>query len=140
MSITLGPRVPESSGSSADWPLELSVMVTVSLASGALALVAVAVLLSIGGGSPAPALLHCNIQHRPLLRPNQTNAWCAAATHKRRWSALCRSARRSARGRCRGVGNAAQGLVAAEHFHDLEDRRRGGGTGQRCPQGLGGGA
>ena len=32
MSTTFGPSVPDSNGSSADWPVELSVSVTVSLA------------------------------------------------------------------------------------------------------------
>src|ERR1700735_603134 len=53
---------------------------------------------------------------------------------------LQRNIARARSSRFGGIFDASDGLVAAEHFHDLEDAGRGEGAGQRRAQRLGDGA
>src|ERR1700736_2274866 len=124
--MTLGPSVPDSKGRSADLPVALSVSVTVSLAAGALAFDG-AVFVSIGCNPQrcAVALQYpLAPQHKPLGAAKQTPAIAVAAWSGGKKHELDRHSYRAASGRFRDrVVETGEGLVAAQHGHDLEDWR-----------------
>src|SRR5215471_11463581 len=113
MSMTRGPIVPPSTGSSTDFPLLLSVNVIVPVTT-----------LFPSIAPPLSLRPQAAAGFRPENRPLAPD-WQTRASGGRR--------------RARDIGNSRQALLAPEHLHHLEDTRRGQRAGQRGAQRLGDG-